>query len=69
VCVLVNPNPRPNMMYVWKVSFPRKGWRYSQETMAKLDAEGRNLVSRRKNGISTQRNAATQAYLTKWKAA
>jgi len=37
-----SPNPRPNMMYEWKgFPFPPNGWRYSKETMAKLDAEGR----------------------------
>jgi site-specific DNA-methyltransferase (adenine-specific) len=30
------------MMYEWKgFAFPPNGWRYSRETMAKLDAEGR----------------------------
>ncbi len=39
---MTSPNPRPNMMYVWKgFPFPDKGWRYSKETMAKLDSEGR----------------------------
>lgn len=39
---IVSPNPRPNMMYEWKgFPSPSKGWRYSRETMAKLDAEGR----------------------------
>ena len=39
---MTSPNPRPNMMYEWKghVS-PPYGWRYSRETMAKLDADGR----------------------------
>ena len=39
---MTSPNPRPNMMYEWKgfVS-PPNGWRYSKETMAKLDAEDR----------------------------
>jgi adenine-specific DNA-methyltransferase len=37
-----SPNPRPNMMYSWKGFPPPKfGWRYSKETMARLDAEGR----------------------------
>lgn len=36
-----SPNPRPNMMYEWKgFSPPAKGWRYSKETMAELDAQG-----------------------------
>lgn len=39
---MTSPNPRPNMMYEWKgFAFPPNGWRYSRETMAKLDAEGR----------------------------
>jgi len=39
---MTSPNPRPNMMYEWKgYPSPPNGWRYSQETMAKLDAEGR----------------------------
>ncbi len=37
-----SPNPRPNMMYEWKGhASPPKGWRYSRETMAQLDREGR----------------------------
>jgi site-specific DNA-methyltransferase (adenine-specific) len=39
---MASPNPRPNMMYEWKgFASPPKGWRYSKETMARLDAEGR----------------------------
>lgn len=39
---MTSPNPRPNMMYEWKGhASPVKGWRYSKETMAKLDAENR----------------------------
>ena len=39
---MTSPNPRPNMMYEWKgYPHPPMGWRYSKETMAKLDAEGR----------------------------
>jgi adenine-specific DNA-methyltransferase len=39
---LTSPNPRPNMMYTWKgFASPKFGWRYSMETMARLDAEGR----------------------------
>ena len=39
---IASPNPRPNLMYEWKgYSPPAKGWRYSKETMAQLDAEGR----------------------------
>ena len=39
---LTSPNPRPNMTYVWKGHQPPAfGWRYSIETMTKLDAQGR----------------------------
>ncbi len=39
---MTSPNPRPNMMYEWKGHpSPPNGWRYSKETMQKLDAEGR----------------------------
>jgi DNA modification methylase len=39
---MTSPNPRPNMMYEWKGHpSPPNGWRYSKETMARLDAEGR----------------------------
>lgn len=39
---MTSPNPRPNMMYEWKgFPYPTKGWRYSKETMARLDEEGR----------------------------
>ncbi len=39
---IISPNPRPNMMYEWKgFPSPAKGWRFSKETMARLDAEGR----------------------------
>lgn len=39
---LTSPNPRPNLTYEWKGHAPPAyGWRYSKETMAELDAEGR----------------------------
>lgn len=39
---ITSPNPRPNMTYIWKGhSPPALGWRYSKETMERLDAEGR----------------------------
>jgi DNA modification methylase len=39
---MTSPNPRPNLTYEWKGHAPpTNGWRYSKETMAKLDAEGR----------------------------
>ncbi|CAN5795243.1 site-specific DNA-methyltransferase [soil metagenome] len=39
---MTSPNPRPNMMYEWRGhASPDNGWRYSRQTMAELDAEGR----------------------------
>lgn len=39
---MTSPNPRPNMMYEWKGhASPPNGWRYSLETMTRLDEEGR----------------------------
>ncbi|MCC6974553.1 MAG: restriction endonuclease, partial [Anaerolineae bacterium] len=39
---ITSPNPRPNLTYVWKgFQPPTNGWRYSQETMDQLYAEGK----------------------------
>lgn len=39
---MTSPNPRPNLVYGWKgYPAPQNGWRYSIDTMEKLDAEGR----------------------------
>jgi site-specific DNA-methyltransferase (adenine-specific) len=39
---MTSPHPRPNMMYEWKGhASPPAGWRYSKETMTRLDKEGR----------------------------
>jgi adenine-specific DNA-methyltransferase len=39
---LTSPNPRPNLTYEWKGHQPPEfGWRYSVDSMTKLDAEGR----------------------------
>lgn len=39
---MTSPSPRPNMMYEWQGhASPPNGWRYSRETMARLDSEGR----------------------------
>ena len=54
-----SPNPRPNMMYVWKgFTPPKKGWRYSQEKMAELDREGRIYYP-----DSKDKRPATKLYL------
>jgi site-specific DNA-methyltransferase (adenine-specific) len=48
---ITSPNPRPNMMYEWKgFPYPPKGWRYSRETMAEMDAEGRIWYPRNDDG-------------------
>jgi len=48
---MTSPNPRPNMMYEWKGhATPPKGWRYSLETMTKLDSEGRIWYPSTKSG-------------------
>lgn len=39
---MTSPHPRPNMMYEWKGHHtPPTGWRYSQDTMQRLDESGR----------------------------
>jgi adenine-specific DNA-methyltransferase len=54
-----SPNPRPNMMYVWKgFQPPKKGWRYSREKMEELDREGRIWYP-----DSQEKRPATKLYL------
>ena len=62
---MTSPNPRPNMMYEWKgFPYPHKGWRYSQETMAKLDGEGRIWYPTRKDGATdTTKRPRLKRYL------
>lgn len=48
---MTSPNPRPNMMYVWKgFPYPEKGWRYSKDTMKELDDDGRVWYPKNKDG-------------------
>ncbi len=48
---MTSPAPRPNMMYEGKgFPFPPNGWRYSKETMQRLDDEGRVWYPRMKTG-------------------
>ena len=48
---MTSPNPRPNMMYEWLGhESPPKGWRYSLQTMTRLDAEGRVWYPTTKTG-------------------
>jgi site-specific DNA-methyltransferase (adenine-specific) len=62
---MTSPNPRPNMMYVWKgFPYPPKGWRYSPETMAKLDSEGRVWYPIHKDGsFDTTKRPRLKRYL------
>ncbi len=60
-----SPNPRPNMMYQWKgFNPPKKGWRYSPEKMAELDAQNRIYYPLDKN-----KRPATKLYLDESKGA
>ncbi|MEP6822047.1 MAG: DNA methyltransferase [Chthoniobacterales bacterium] len=62
---MTSPNPRPNMMYEWKgFPFPEKGWRYSRETMAELDADERICYPRTKTGeLDTTKRPQIKRYL------
>lgn len=61
---MTSPNPRPNMMYEWKgFPHPEKGWRYSKETMQKLDEEGRIWYPTYKDGtLDTSRRPQLKRY-------
>jgi len=60
-----SPNPRPNMMYQWKgFNPPKKGWRYSVDRMAELDAQNRIYYPSDKN-----KRPATKLYLDESKGA
>ena len=62
---MTSPNLRPNMMYQWKgFPTPAKGWRYSKETMARLDQDGRIWYPMLKNGTyDTSRRPQFKRYL------
>lgn len=62
---MTSPNPRPNMMYEWKgFPFPEKGWRYSRETMANLEREGRIWYPTYKDGaFDTSKRPQLKRYL------
>jgi site-specific DNA-methyltransferase (adenine-specific) len=63
---MTSPNPRPNMMYNWRgFPFPPKGWRFSKETMAGLDAEGRIWYPKKRDGSpDTTKRPQIKRYLT-----
>ncbi len=51
VADMTSPNPRPNLMYNYKgYPYPPNGWRYSLETMTKLDEEGLLLFPTKPTG-------------------
>lgn len=62
---MTSPNPRPNMMYEWRgFPSPEKGWRYSKQTMARLDEEGRIWYPTFKDGtFDTSRRPQLKRYL------
>jgi len=62
---MLSPNPRPNMTYEWRgFPSPAIGWRYSRETMAQLDAEGRIWYPRNKQGaFDTSKRPRLKRYL------
>jgi site-specific DNA-methyltransferase (adenine-specific) len=62
---MTSPNPRPNMMYEWKgFPYPEMGWRYSQETMARLDAEFRIWYPTKADGsLETSKRPQLKRYL------
>ena len=66
---MTSPNPRPNMMYEWKgFPFPAKGWRYSKERMAELDAAGRIWYPTYEGGgHDTSRRPQLKRYLDEMK--
>ena len=60
-----SPAPRPNMMYECKgFTTPPNGWRYSSETMERLDDEGRVWYPRTKIGdVYTSKRPRLNRYL------
>jgi site-specific DNA-methyltransferase (adenine-specific) len=66
---MTSPNPRPNMMYVWKgFPFPEKGWRYEKDTMTRLDADGRVWYPMHPDGsFDTTKRPRLKRYLSEMK--
>ncbi len=62
---MTSPAPRPNMMYDWKgFPSPPNGWRYSKETMQRLDEEGRIWYPVNKDGsLDTTKRPRLRRYL------
>jgi len=62
---MTSPSPRPNMTYEWRgFPSPPKGWRFSRETMARLDGEGRIYCPRHWDGsLDTSKRPRVKRYL------
>lgn len=62
---MTSPSPRPNMMYEWRgFPYPAKGWRYSLETMQKLDREDRIWYPTKPDGqLDVTRRPRLKRYL------
>ena len=62
---MTSPSPRPNMTYEWHgFPPPPNGWRFSKETMARLDSEGRIFCPKRPDGsLDTSRRPRVKRYL------
>lgn len=62
---MTSPSPRPNMTYEWRgFPPPPKGWRFSKETMARLDGEGRVFWPTHQDGsLDTSRRPRVKRYL------
>jgi site-specific DNA-methyltransferase (adenine-specific) len=62
---MTSPAPRPNMMYEWKgFPSPPNGWRYSQETMQRLNDEDRIWYPHTKAGApDTSKRPRLKRYL------
>ena len=62
---MTSPSPRPNMTYEWRgFPSPPKGWRFSKDTMAKLDSEGRIFCPTYPDGsLNTSKRPQIKRYL------
>src|SRR5438105_737528 len=60
---------KPNGWHIWKgFSVPATGWRYSSETMARLDAEGRIHYPKKSDGTNDpEKRLALKRYLEEQK--
>lgn len=66
---MTSPQPRPNMMYEWRgYPYPPNGWRFSRETMQKLEDEGRIWYPTHPDGsLDNSRRPRLKRYLDEMK--